>query len=165
MKWSDDPVNTRTNLAYNERQTVSYPSQHPYTSPNVRIKVSKKKDVQAQKRVHASGIVKLFLLAACAFLVLFRGVMITDRSNNVNQKQEKLNALITSNEKLQFEIDRSLDLKNVETIARDELGMRRTEKYQTIYLDMAQSDCVEKVAKNEFSIVSRVGEFLVAYLD
>ena len=109
MKWSEHPVNTRTNLAYNDRQTVSYPTQHPYTSPNVRIKVSKKKEAQAQKRLHALGIVKLALLAACAFLVLFRGVMITDRSNSVEQKESQLNALITSNEKLHFEIDRSLD--------------------------------------------------------
>ena len=85
--------------------------------------------------------------------------MITDKCCSVEKKQAELNALVASNEKLQVDIDRSLDLDKVETIARDELGMRRAEKHQTIYLDMSQSDYVEKVAKNEFSPLLRVGEF------
>ena len=79
-----------------------------------------------------------------------------------------MNALVTANEKLQFEIDRSLDLKKVEAVAQNELGMRRAEKYQTVYIDLEQVDYVEKTAKNEFSPASRVAEFitgLTAYLD
>ncbi len=162
-------MNMKSNLAYdNSRSAVSYPVQSPYTSPNVRVKVSQNKQKATQKRANALGVLKVLLVVCCAFLVLYRGVMITDRSNAVNQKKASLEALVTSNEKLQFEIDRSLDLDNVEAIARDELGMRRAEKYQTVYLDLEQADYVEKVAKNQFSPASRIAEFfsgMVAYLD
>lgn len=153
-------MNTRTNLAYDHTNAaVSYPIERPHTSPNVRIKVSKKKEQTKAKRANATGLVKLALVVACAFVILLRGVMITDKCCSVEKKQAELNALVASNEKLQVDIDRSLDLDKVETIARDELGMRRAEKHQTIYLDMSQSDYVEKVAKNEFSPLLRVGEF------
>ncbi len=165
-------MNRATSLAYENRTAaIGYPAHNPYapnTNPNVRIKVSNKKQRAAQKRAHIMSLLKIAGVMCLAFLVLYRGLMITDRNSAVEKKQEALAALVTSNEKLQFEIDRSLDLKNVETIARDELGMRRAEKYQTVYLDLEKSDYVEKVAKDEFSFLNQVGDFfggLLAYLD
>ncbi|MBR7163542.1 MAG: septum formation initiator family protein [Clostridia bacterium] len=169
-------MNTRTNLAYEDRlygqadRAVSYPAYNPYTSsPNVRIKVSTKKTQRvAQRRAHTAGILRVLLVVAFAFLVLLRGVMITDQNASAEKKQAELEALVASNEKLQVEIDRALDLDKVETIARDELGMRRAEKYQTIYLNLEQTDYVEKTVKNKNASKAQAGEFLnsaVAYLD
>ena len=42
--------------------------------------------------------------------------MVTDRCASVERKQKELNALIASNEKLQVDIDRSLDLDKVESL-------------------------------------------------
>ncbi|MGN1059643.1 MAG: hypothetical protein ACI4QW_04350 [Clostridia bacterium] len=161
-------MNSRSNLAYEHHTAIEYPAQSPQKQSNVRIRVSKKKQQAAQKRERALGIVKILLVVSCAFVVLYRGVMITDKCAAVDAKKAELEALVTSNEKLQFEIDRSLDLKNVEAIAQNELGMRRAEKYQTVYIDLEQVDYVEKTAKSEFSPASRVAEFitgLTAYLD
>lgn len=163
-------MSAKSNLAYESRSAaVSYPTKAPYTpSPNIRIKVSTKKQQVAQKRANLTSLVSVVAVMALAFIVLLRGLMITDKCAAVEQKQAELNALITSNEKLQYEIDRSLDLKNVEAIARDQLGMRRAEKYQTVYLDLPQTDYVEKVATGEFSLFGRIGSFfssIIAYLD
>ncbi len=163
-------MSAKSNLAYESRNAaVSYPTRTPYApSPNVRIKVSTKKQQVAQKRANIMSLVRIAAVMALAFLVLFRGLMITDKCAAVEQKQAELNSLITSNEKLQFEIDRSLDLKNVENIAKGELGMRRAEKYQTVYLNLPQTDYVEKVATSEFSLFGRIGSFfssMIAYLD
>ena len=158
-------MNTRSNLAYDSRQTATaYPEQLPYSSPNVRIRVSKKTQQAVKKRADVAGIFRVLIFVACAFVVLLRGVMITDKNTTVQNKQEQLEATITANEKLQVEIDRALDLNKVETIARDELGMRQAEKYQTVYLNLSQTDYVEKIAKPELQI----GQFLnniVSYLD
>ncbi len=168
-------MNSRTNLAYDRLygtsdSAVSYPAYNPYpTSPNVRVKVSTKKSNRvAERRAHAAGIIRVLLVVAFAFLVLIRGVMITDRCASVEKKQAELNALVASNEKLQVDIDRSLDLEKVEAYARDELGMRRAEKYQTVYLNLAQEGYVEKTSKDKSLSKTKVGEFLssaLAYLD
>lgn len=169
-------MNTRTNLAYDNRlydhadQVVSYPAYSPYhTSSNVRIKVpSKKVNRVAERRAHTAVIARVLLIAAFAFVVLLRGVMITDRCASVEKKKAELEALVASNEKLQVEIDRALDLDKVEAIARDELGMRRAEKYQTVYLNLAQTDFVEKTAKDKSTSGTQIGTFLngaLAYLD
>ena len=164
-------MNRNSNLAYERSErAVSYPMQVPYTSsPNVRIKVTKKAAETKKKSAETAGIAKVLLVMCCAFIVLFRGVMITDRTSNVEKKQAELEALITSNEKLQFEIDRSLDLDHVEKVAKDELGMRRAEKYQTIYLNLEQTDFVEKTAK-DLSLSAKISRLFgstkaYAYLD
>ncbi|MBE7040786.1 MAG: hypothetical protein E7400_02330 [Ruminococcaceae bacterium] len=168
-------MNTRTNLAYDRlygpaESTTTYPAYNPYpTSPNVRVKVSTKKSNRvAERRAHTAGIARVLLVVGFAFLVLFRGVMITDRCASVERKQDELNALVASNEKLQVEIDRSLDLDKVEAYAKDELGMRRAEKYQTIYLNLSQEGYVEKTSKSKNLSNAKTGEFLngsVAYSD
>ncbi len=161
-------MNTRSNLAYNHHVAVPYSEPQVQAHPNVRIRVSNKKQRAAAKRANAFSILRFALVVFCAFLVLYRGLVITEKCNAVEQKRNELNALITSNEKLQFEIDRSLDLKHVEAVAQNELGMRRAEKYQTIYIDLEQVDYVEKTAKHQFSPISRIAEFctgLMAYLD
>lgn len=160
-------MNSRNNLAYDHSYAPAYPSYLPQKQSNVRIKVSNKKQKAAIKRAHTLGIAKVLLVVSFAFVVLLRGVMITDKATAVDTKQSELNALVTSNEKLQFEIDRSLDLDHVENVARNELGMRRAEKYQTIYIDLEQTDYVEKVA-GKGSPFSRISNFitgLAAYLD
>ena len=43
----------------------------------------------------------------------------------------------------QFEIDRNLDLKTIETEAINRLGMQRPTKAQTVYLNMGRKDYVE----------------------
>ncbi len=161
-------MNYRSNLAYNTAASHAYPQQAPKRQSNVRIRVSSKKQQAAKTRANVMNIVKILLFMACAFVVLYRAVIITDKCNAVEKKQDELNALVTANEKLQFEIDRSLDLKKVEAVAQNKLGMRRAEKYQTVYIDLAPVDYVEKTASREFAPASRIAEFfkgLMAYAD
>ena len=166
-------MNTRTNLAYDRLYgttdpAVSYPAYNPYpTSPNVRVKVStKKSNRKAERRAHTAGILRVVLVVAFAFLLLVRGVMITDSCASVEKKQKELNALVASNEKLQVDIDRSLDLDKVEAIAKDELGMRRAEKYQTVYLNLSQEGYVEKTTKgktNTDAKADKISNDILAY--
>jgi len=169
-------VNNRSNLAYDNRihsaysSTAAHPAPHtlPQSSPNVRIKVSKKARSAAQRRANVLGIIRILFVMSCAFVILCRGVMLTDKCAAIEKKQAELGSLIATNEKLQFEIDRSLDLDHVEKIARNDLGMHPVEKYQTVYINLEQVDYVEHVAKNEFSPASRIADFftgLVEYLD
>ncbi len=170
-------MNTRANLAYDNsfyeqyEQSATYPAYNPYsTSPNVKIKTTAapKANRAAQRKAHTAGIARVLLVAFFAFLVLLRGVMITDKTASIEKKQAEYEALVASNEKLQVEIDRALDLDKVEAFAKDELGMRRAEKYQTVYLNLEQADYVEKTLKDKSASDVKVGTFLngvVAYLD
>jgi len=151
-------VYSRSNLAYEQNVEHAYRPQH---NSNVRIHVSNKKAPARHKNSQFASIIRILVVACLAFTVLYRGVLITDKTTVIAEKQANLQALIASNEKLQVEIDRALDLNNVETIARTELGMRPAEKYQTIYLDLEQVDFVEKTAGSSFSPVGRTADAII----
>ena len=119
-------------------------------------------NAKAKKRANLS----LVLLALAAFLVLCRGVAITEKSDQLDKRRKELDAIITSNQKAQIEIDSALNLKNVEEIASTRLNMARPEKNQTIYIKIAQNDFVEKTdAANAQDAVSDFFGALKAYLD
>lgn len=140
------------NLAYryaqeNYRQSAAapYPAGTPRYSPNIRMKKAPHKAPRPKTKLKPKWkpIISILFIAAAAFVVLFRGVMVTDLCNTVEEKQKLLADTVAANQKTQLEIDSALDLKKVEEIATTELGMQRPEKYQTVYVSLNQGDYVE----------------------
>lgn len=151
----------------------------PGYSPNVRIKSrpqpKKKltksqaaKQKKAKLRARLSMIFSILMVAAAAFAVLYRGVIITETTNRIEKKEKELTNLVASNQKLQMEIDHALDLKTVEEAATQRLGMRQPEKYQTVYVNLDQVDHVEKISSGETGQQSKLSAFFNSvkeYLD
>ena len=83
-----------------------------------------------------------------AFLVLFRGLMITSGYEKLEAKNAELEEIIAENQKIQFKIDQMLDLKNIENIAKNTYNMGEPTKAQTIYINLDQTEEVKKVRQN-----------------
>lgn len=119
------------------------------------------------RKTKKSAVLTILVIAVAAFLVLCRGVIITEKCNEIDKKKSELENTITTNQKMQLEIDKSLNLKNVEEIATNKLNMARPEKYQTIYIKIQQQDFVEKTNGSPDRINAFVDFFdtLKVYLD
>ena len=53
------------------------------------------------------------------------------------------------NQKIQFKIDKTLDLKNVENIAKNTYNMGEPTKAQIVYINLDQDEEVTKVSGNK----------------
>ena len=102
--------------------------------------------------------ISVIVLASMAFLVLFRGLMITSGYEQLEKKNTTLSETIAENQKLQFKIDQTLDLKNIEKIAQNTFNMGQPSKSQTIYINLEQSNEVKKVRSGN-SIIDAVKNF------
>ncbi len=142
----------------------------PVYAPNVRIKskpsphkkLTKAQAAQKRRakiRARLSAIFSIVLLMMAAFFVLYRGVLITESTNQIEKKEKELSNLIASNQKLQMEIGHALDLKTVEEAATERLGMRQPEKYQTVYVNLDQVDHVEKISGQEIEEENKLAAF------
>lgn len=109
-------------------------------------------------RIQRSTVLSVVVLTAMAFLVLFRGLMLTSGYEQLEQKNALLSETIAENQKLQFKIDQTLDLKNIETIAKNTFNMGQPSKAQTIYINLDQANEVKKV-KGGKSIIDAVKNF------
>ena len=100
-------------------------------------------------------------ICAIIVLALSAGFMISEfvAVNETKQQIASLEKDLTSEESVtsqkMFELERSVDLSEIEKEATTRLGMQRPEKYQTIYVNVKQNDVTEKTAGAVESLASR----------
>ncbi len=152
------------NLAYEKKEYVDIPDSpllnrvtNERTAGGVMIKTEKNKKIKVNTSENTSRasvakarrntILSVVVLAAMAFLVLFRGLMITSGYEKLEAKNVKLEEIIAENQKIQFKIDQMLDLKNIENIAKNTYNMGEPTKAQTIYINLDQTEEVKKVTE------------------
>ena len=61
-----------------------------------------------KSRINRGTVISVIVLASMAFLVLFRGLMITSGYEQLEKKNTMLSETIAENQKLQFKIDQTL---------------------------------------------------------
>lgn len=104
---------------------------------------AKEKVVKTQKTIAICSII----LALCAGFMISRNVAVYEGKNEVEALQKELNQLKEYSSQKAFELDRSLDLEEIERLAKTNLAMVRPEKYQTVYVNIKQDDVTEITAK------------------
>lgn len=154
------------NLAYRYEYS-NEPLHTPYQNPNLRIKSTKKEASKPQPRNRYASFLRLAIVALFAFLVLARGVALTDKANRLNEMKKELAQLQAQNQKTQMDIEKALDLNRIEQIASEKLNMRRPEKYQIVYINLDRVDYVEKAEGTASPIgkASRLFNDIKSYLD
>ncbi len=137
------------------------------TSGGIMIKTSSKKTAKVNtakrtmRRAKAdsrSTAVSVIILVGMAFLVLFRGLMLTSGYEQLEAKNALLSDTISENQKLQFKIDQAMDLKNIEEIAKNNYNMSQPTKDQTVYINLDQMEEVTKVRETN-SFIDAVKNF------
>ncbi len=156
---------SENNLAYKSSEYKDIPDSpllknmtNQRTAGGVMIKVGKNKKIKVNNpaesnrssvaKARRNTILSVIILAAMAFLVLFRGLMITSGYEKLEAKNAELEAVISENQKIQFKIDQMLDLKNIENIAKNTYNMGEPTKAQTIYINLDQTEEVKKVRES-----------------
>ena len=93
------------------------------------------------KRVQAFSV--FFGIFAIAIALLVTNAIIIEKSSTLNDMQTQLAELREENKKKTIDIESNLDHKRIEDIAINELGMKRPDKYQVVYVNVEQNDYAE----------------------
>lgn len=100
--------------------------------------------VQKRARKVDKVFVCCFLIAAAlAFTLLGRYSLITEKTAEIEKLKgelEVVNSMVVAEE---FELEKNIDLKKVEEVATEKLGMQRPEKHQLVYISMKNCDWCE----------------------
>ncbi len=126
-------------------------------TPKAKTNAAKKKSLHSRKssvRVISSVMVML----AVAFLILYRYSVIVEQNEQISDLKSQYEELADANKRLQVTIDSSLNLANIEEIAINRLGMRKPEKYQTVYINVTGDDYAEVTSSPQASN-SRANQF------
>ena len=112
------------------------------------IKVSKEQRKRQMKTtVTVAGLFLLLLTISC------RNSQIDKQFNQIQNQKKQLAALQKDNEQLKVSIENSINISNIEKVAKEELGMQKLTSKQTVYVTLPKKDYVEteseKVVKTE----------------
>lgn len=114
--------------------------------PRQEVKISKG---QRQKQT------KLTILVIAIFALLltisYRNSQINEKFSQMQSLKKELSALQKENEQLEVNIQNAVTLKNIEKMAKEQLGMQKLTNKQTLYVSLPKKDYVES-AKEEVVI-------------
>lgn len=110
--------------------------------PRQSVKVSKE-----QKRRHR----KVTLVVIGVFMLLltisYRNTQINEKFNEMQSLKTELSSLQKENEQLEVTIENSLNLNNIEKLAKEKLGMQKLTNKQTVYVNLPKKDYTESATE------------------
>ena len=110
--------------------------------PRQQIKVSKEqRKRQMRTTVTVIGLFLLLLTISC------RNSQIDRQFDQIQDQKKQLTALQKENEQLKVSIENSINISNIEKVAKEELGMQKLSSKQTVYITLPKKDYVETAAE------------------
>lgn len=110
--------------------------------PRQQIKISKdQKKKQMRITVTVVGLILLLLTISC------RNSQIDKEFDNIQEQKKQLASLQKENEQLKVNIQNSMNLNNVEKVAKEELGMEKLTNKQTVYIALPKKDYIESASE------------------
>ena len=110
--------------------------------PKQQIKISKE-----QRRKHFKTTVTVLGLIMLMLTISCRNSQIDKQFNQIQNQKKQLANLQKENEQLNVSIENSLNLSNVEKVAKEELGMQKLSSKQIVYVTLPKKDYVESTTE------------------
>ena len=107
--------------------------------PRQQIKVSKEQRKRQMKTtVTVVGLFLLLLTISC------RNSQIDKQFNQIQNQKKQLAALQKDNEQLKVSIENSINISNIEKVAKEKKKKKKLTSKQTVYVTLPKKDYVEK---------------------
>lgn len=127
------------------------PEYEPQKNPYVKKKSStlKKKEEQTKKKTkkqlksHIKAVLYIGVIFSVLFVISYRNSLINESFSKNENLKSTLGVIQKENEQLQVNIENSLNLSNIEKLARERLGMQKLDNSQKVYVSLPKKDYVE----------------------
>ena len=126
--------------------------------PKTKAKQNNVKHKKAHKTKELSyfgKIASVMVVSAAAVFMIIQFIEVNETQSELRAAQDKYRFEESVTAQKSFELEQSIDLSKIEQEATTRLGMRRPEKYQTIYLDVKRDDTTEKTADEVEGVSNR----------
>ena len=145
----------RKNITEYETRQVSRKRTYDESYGDVKIGNGIEKNVNSgnvkitKAKVKARLKVVMFLLASFSvlFAISYQNSLINESFNRKEQYKKELEALSKTNQQIEIGIENSLNLTNIEQVAKEKLGMQKLNNNQKIYVSLPKEDYVAPAAE------------------
>ena len=110
--------------------------------PRQEVKVSKE---QKRKRIQLT--ITVIAIFGLLLTISYRNSQINEKFNEMQSLKKELSSLQKENEQLKVNIANSLNLANIEKLAKEKLGMQKLTNKQIVYVSLPKKDYVESASE------------------
>lgn len=107
------------------------------------IKTQQKRKIKAQIKV----VFYVMAIFASLLVISYRNSLINENFNSNNALKSQLASLEKENEQLKVNLENSLNLSNIEKLAKNNLGMQKLDNTQKVYVSLDKKDYVEPASE------------------
>lgn len=121
-----------------------------YEIPKKTVPKKKKVKVAVKKRKlkpNAKAVLYVLVGFVILFTISYRNSLINVTFNKKEELKKSLSVLEKENEQLKVGIEQSLNLNNVEKVAKESLGMQKLDNLQKKYISVEKKDYIEPAAE------------------
>lgn len=108
------------------------------TESSVRSYVKTKNDVKPKLKL----VMYLITGFSVLFAISYQNSLISASFNKKEQYKKEMEALSKTNQQLEVSIENSLNMNNIEQVAKEKLGMQKLSNNQKIYISLPKQDYV-----------------------
>lgn len=150
--------NLARKLSAAQQRAIAPPQTVIRKAPSIR-KLRKRVQVMVSRRqLMLTMLVIAYVLIACVGLISMR-LTIAEQNKQLIAEHKTLEELSMEHTRLNLEVEKISNLKSLETIAREQLGMVKQDKSQTNYVWIEKNNKIE-LAEAEASWYETIRQFL-----
>ncbi len=103
----------------------------------------RKEAIKMEKKKHNKNVAFIVTIFLILLAISYRSSLINEKFSAIQKEKATLSSLQKTNDQLEVSIESSLNLKNVEEVAKEKLGMQKLENDQKVYVNLDKKDYVE----------------------
>lgn len=123
------------------------PQKNPYEKKKTTAlkdkKDKKKKETKKQLKSRVKVVIYIAVIFSSLLAISYRNSLINESFSKNAKLKETLSITEKENEQLQVNIENSLNLSNIEKLAKEKLGMQKLDNSQKVYVSLPKKDYVE----------------------
>lgn len=125
------------------------PQKNPYVKKKSSTLKQKEKKEQPKRKLksHVKAVLYIIAIFSVLFAISYQNSLINESFNRKAALQSELSTTQKENEQLQVSIENSLNLSNIEKLAKEKLGMQKLDGTQKVYVSLPKKDYVEPASE------------------
>lgn len=134
-------------------EPTKVPQKKPYPPKKTSTKSDKQKqeEISKARNADAKKKAKMVFYLVLGFSVLFaigyRNTQINEAFTEKQNLEKQISQVKKENEQLEVNIQNSLNLTQIEALAKEKLGMQKLTSKQTVYIDLPKKDYIEPASE------------------
>lgn len=132
------------------------------TNTTIKRNVSRNNSIkrqQVQRKKNASMVAFILCGFAMSMIITYRFSLINEKNLEVQNLISELEVVSSQVATSQIEVDQNTDLNAIEAYAKQQLGMKKADSSQTVYIDT--SEAINKIQVNqETTIIDKIISYI-----